>query len=79
VTAELFHATNDGGESARARKVMIDLGLEEKIRIRNVFYPEVIADLRAHGGEKTPALWDGRTLHEGADAVIAALFTLRGP
>ena len=74
---ELFHAVDDGGESAKARSKMIEWGLEERLRIRNVYYPEVLADLKAHGGSRTPALWDGEKLHEGADAVIAALDKLR--
>jgi len=76
VKPELFHAVDDGGESARARKAMVDLGLVEHVRIRNVFYPEVLADLRAHGGAHTPAIWEGSHLIEGADAVIAFLHTL---
>lgn len=77
MTPELFHAVDDDGESAKARSKMLEWKLEERVRIRNVFYPEVLADLKAHGGSRTPALWDGETLHEGADAVIARLFTLR--
>jgi hypothetical protein len=70
---ELFHAIDDDGESARARRALVELGLAERVRIRNVFYPEVIADLRARGGTRTPAIWDGHQLLEGADAVIAYL------
>ena len=70
---ELFHAVDDGGESARARSAVVELGLVEKIRFRNVFYPEVQADLRARGGTRTPALWDGEHLIEGAEPVLAAL------
>ena len=70
---ELFHAINDAGESARARSEMTALGLEERIRIRNLYYPEVEADFKARGGTKTPAIWDGEKLHEGADAVIEFL------
>jgi hypothetical protein len=73
MTPEIFHAVDDAGESARARNVMMELGLVERVRIRNVFYDEVRADLAAHGGSRTPALWDGTRLHEGADAVIAFL------
>ena len=72
---ELFHAVDDGGESARARQFVVDHGLIERVRFRNVFYPEVQADLKARGGSRTPALWDGTRLIEGADAVIAFLLT----
>ena len=69
---ELFHATNDEG-SAAARKLVVDRDLVEKIRFRNVFYPEVQADLDARGGKTTPAIWDGARLIEGRDAVLAFL------
>jgi hypothetical protein len=77
VTPELFHATNDNGESARARSAVSQLGLVERIRFRNIFYPEVQADFVARGGKVLPALWDGDRLIEGADAVIEALSRLR--
>ncbi len=70
---ELFHSTNDGGASARVRSLVVAHGLESKLRFRNVFYPEVSADLRARGGRKTPALWDGEKLFEGEEAVCAAI------
>jgi hypothetical protein len=69
---ELFHATNDEG-SAAARKRVVDRALVDKIRFRNVFYPEVQADLDARGGKTTPAIWDGARLIEGRDAVLAFL------
>ena len=69
---ELFHATNDEG-SAEARKLVVDRGLVGKIRFRNIFYPEVQADLDARGGNTTPAVWDGEKLIEGRDAVLAFL------
>lgn len=72
---ELFHATNDEG-SAEARKLVIDRGLVGQIRFRNVFYPEVRADLDARGGTTTPAIWDGSKLYEGRDAVLAFLTAL---
>jgi hypothetical protein len=71
-TVWLFHATNDEG-SAAARKRVVDRGLAEAIRFRNVFYPEVQADLAAHGGATTPAIWDGAQLIQGRDAVLAFL------
>jgi hypothetical protein len=73
---ELFHATNDEG-SAEARKLVVDRGLVGQIRFRNVFYPEVRADLDARGGTTTPAIWDGEQLLQGRDAVIAFLGALK--
>ena len=72
---ELFHATNDEG-SAEARKLVVDRGLVGQIRFRNVFYPEVRADLDARGGTNTPAIWDGTNLVEGRVAVLAFLSAL---
>ena len=72
---ELFHATNDEG-SAEARKLVVDRDLVDKIRFRNVFYPEVRADLDARGGSGTPAIWDGEKLIGGRDAVLAFLRAL---
>jgi hypothetical protein len=69
---ELFHATNDEA-SAAARQRVVDRGLVEHIRFRNIFYPEVETDLRARGGTSTPAVWDGARLIEGRDAVLAFL------
>lgn len=69
---ELFHAITDPG-SARVRRYVVDHELERAVRFRNVSYPEVQADLAAHGGGATPALWDGQHLLVGADAVIARL------
>ena len=71
---ELFHAIADQG-SAKVRKWIGEHELLGIARYRNVAYPEVVADLKAHGGDeaKLPALWDGQTLTVGADAVIAKL------
>lgn len=69
---ELFHAIADP-PSAEARRFVVDHALEDRVRFRNVAYPEVEADLRARGGHTTPALWDGTTLHQGAQAVVARL------
>ena len=69
---ELFHAIGDAG-SAAARRFISANGLEEKIRFRNMFYPEVEADFRARGGASIPALWDGARLVEGEAAVLEAL------
>ena len=72
---ELFHATNDAA-SAEARRLVVARGLVDKIRFRNVFYPEVRADLETRGGRTTPAIWDGTRLIEGRDAVVALLGSL---
>ncbi len=72
---ELFHATNDE-HSAEARKLVVDRGLVDKIRFRNIFYAEVRADLDARGGNQTPAIWDGVKLIEGREAVVAFLSAL---
>ena len=71
----LFHATNDEG-SAAARQRVVERGLVDKIRFRNVFYAEVQAAFVAHGGNATPAIWDGAQLIEGRDAVLAFLDTM---
>lgn len=67
---ELYHAIDDA-DSAAARRTVVELGLVEEIRFRNVAYPEARAALEALGGSAVPALWDGATLAVGADAVIA--------
>ena len=71
---QLFHAIADRG-SARVRNFIADHELLDRMRYRNVIYPEVLADLQGHGGsaESVPALWDGEKLHVGADAIIAVL------
>lgn len=72
---ELFHATNDPS-SAAARRMVVERGLEEKVRFRNIFYPEVQADFAARGGSRLPALWDGTRLIEGEAAVLEVLAKL---
>ncbi len=69
---ELFHATNDEG-SAAARRRVVERDLVDRVRFRNVYYPEVLADLRARGGAGTPAIWDGARLITGVTAVLAFL------
>ena len=71
---ELFHEISDSG-SAAARRVIVERGLEQ-VRLRNINYPEVVADLGARGGRGAPALWDGEVLVEGEAAVLAALAAL---
>ena len=55
------------------RKFIADRGLLERVRFRNIYYPEVKADFDARGGSELPALWDGHVLISGADAIIARL------
>jgi hypothetical protein len=74
---ELFHAIADAG-SAAARRLVVELGLEDALRLRNLAYPEVEADFAARGGTRTPALWDDAILVEGEDAVVAALRRIAG-
>ena len=75
---ELFNAIAEE-PSARVRRYVMEHALEGEVRFRNVFYPEVVADLLARGGavERLPALWDGQRLVEGAEAVLARLATHR--
>jgi hypothetical protein len=69
---ELFHRISDP-PSAKARLYVVDNALEDRVRFRNLAYPEVEADFHARGGHTSPALWDGHTLHQGAEAVVARL------
>jgi len=69
---ELFHLISDP-PSAKARLFVVDHALEDRVRFRNLTYPEVQEDFRARGGLTSPALWDGHTLHQGAQAVVARL------
>jgi hypothetical protein len=71
-TLELFHRL-DEPRSARVRRWVAEHALLDLVRFRNVVYPEAAADFAAHGGEDTPALWDGQRLYSGAELVIARL------
>lgn len=72
---ELFHALTDL-DSVAARTRIVERDLVERIRFRNVVYPEVQSDFAARGGTRLPALWDGASLHQGKDAVLALLDSL---
>jgi hypothetical protein len=72
VTLELFHRLAEPG-SAAARTLVRDLGLLDAVSFRNVAFDSHAAALAGHGGGPTPALWDGTRLHEGLEAVKAAL------
>ncbi len=69
---ELFHALPDP-ESAAARRLVGELGLLDEVTFRNVAFESHRAALAAAGGGRTPALLDGDGLHEGLDAIRAAL------
>jgi hypothetical protein len=69
---ELFHSIGDPG-SAAARRLVMELALDERVRFRNIHYPEVESDFRARGGTTLPAFWDGETLLQGEAAVLEAL------
>jgi hypothetical protein len=69
---ELFHRLEEPG-SARVRRWVVDHGVLEQVRFRNVLYPEAAADFAARGGSETPALWDGERLFTGPELVMARL------
>ncbi len=69
---ELYHALSEP-ESAAARRLVADLGLADEVAFRNVAFESHRAALVAAGGARTPALLDGDGLHEGLDAIRAAL------
>jgi len=72
---ELFHRLDEDG-SARVRRWVTEHGMKDRVRFRNVVYPEARADFEAHGGTVTPALWSGGQLFSGAELVIARLEAL---
>jgi hypothetical protein len=47
--------------------------LLDRVAFRNVEFKSHRAALAAHGGARTPALWDGARLHVGLAEVEAAL------
>jgi hypothetical protein len=74
VPLELFHRLAER-ESAAARILVRELGLLGEVELRNVAFDSHRDALAARGGARTPALWDGARLHEGLEAVRAALAT----
>lgn len=73
---ELFHEVADKG-SAKVRRYVTDHDLVAVVRFRNLTYEEVKRDFDARGGTVPPAVWDGKTLHTGAEACIARLAAVR--
>lgn len=71
----LYHRIGDA-ESAVVRQRVVALGLKPRIDFQNVD-TEGAQAFAEHGGGRVPALWDGDRLHEGRDATLAALETLR--
>jgi len=69
---ELFHRIADP-PSAAARRYVVDYALEDRVRLRNISFPEAETAWRELGGHTTPSLWDGEHLHQGAEAVVARL------
>jgi hypothetical protein len=70
--AELFHRL-DEDSSARVRRWITEHGLTDRVRFRNILYPEAKAAFEAHGGEWTPALWVDGQLFSGTELVLARL------
>lgn len=73
--AVLYHRIDDPG-SAVVRRRVVELGLKRHVDFQNVDTDgaEAWANVR---GRVLPALWDGKCLHEGEDAALTALETLR--
>lgn len=72
----LYHRIGHA-DSAAVRRRVVELGLKPTIDFQNVDN-EGAAAFAAHGGRRIPALWDGVRLHEGRDAALAVLESLRG-
>jgi hypothetical protein len=70
--AELFHRISEG-DSATARRRMAELGLFDRVELRNVDFAGHAEAFAQHGGSRTPALWEGGRLHVGLFEVLAAL------
>lgn len=67
----LYHRVPDP-ESARVRRRIVELGLKSRVDFQNVD-TEGRAAFATLGGGSVPALWDGHSLHRGADRVLLAL------
>jgi hypothetical protein len=69
---ELFYTIADA-DCATARRAVLASPLRRRVRFRNLHYAEVREDFERRGGHTMPALWDGERLHQGLDAVRAAV------
>ncbi len=74
---ELFHRLAER-DSASVRRRATELGVIGSITLRNVEFESHRAALAGYGGGLTPALWDGVRLHQGRQAVEAALAEIAG-
>ena len=72
---ELFHLLTQPA-SRRIRRRMGELGLGERLGMRNVAFDSHREALAALGGTEPPAIWDGTRLHEGEMACEAVLARL---
>ena len=71
----LYHRIGDA-DSAAVRRRVVELELKPRIDFQNVD-DDGAAAFAAHGGRSVPSLWDGARLHEGRDAILVVLETLR--
>jgi hypothetical protein len=69
---ELFYRTAHG-PSVRVRRYVAEYALRDVVRLRSLTVPGAEPDFLSRGGHTLPALWDGHTLHQGAEAVLARL------
>ena len=61
-----------------ARRRAAELGILDRIELRNIHFESHRQALAARGGEgAVPALWDGMRLHRGLDGVLRALEALK--
>ena len=72
----LFHRIAEG-DSARIRLRAVELGLKPRIDFQNA-ETDGKDELVRLGGHATPALWDGRRLFTGSDAVERELVRMAG-
>ena len=70
----LFHRVADP-DCATVRRRVVELGLKPRVDFHNVD-TDGAASFSEAGGRGVPALWDGRRLVEGRDAVLDALAEL---